>query len=147
MSKYFLFNETHHGLTIIFPRFALQDGAVWIGEWNVRHAWHERIEPTVIMRLACSESDRAHGPPVKPSQETDEVMSLGVILRQFDCCLNGFRSGVCQKCFCALFKRRDLIQLFAQADPAFVIKIGGDVQEFFSRSLNSFHDSWVGVSC
>src|SRR5215216_4637483 len=104
MSKYFLFNETHYGLTIIFARFAFQDGAIRIGEWNVRHAWHERVEPTMIMRLACSERDRTHRPPVKPTEETNEVMSFGVELRQFDCCLNGFRSGICQKSFCALFK-------------------------------------------
>src|SRR5215207_3429593 len=106
---------------------------------------HQRIEATVVLWLARRECHRSHCAPMEGAEEANEVMSLGVVLCQFDGRFNRLCSRIGQKRFCVFLKRCNLIQFFAQADPAFVIKVRRNVQEFFGRVLHSFHHPGVGM--
>ena len=90
MTEDLLLNETDNGLAVIFTGAAFENGTIRIGERDMRHAGHERVEAAVIVRFARCKRDRPHGTPVEGAKETDEVVTLGMKLRQFDRGLNRF---------------------------------------------------------
>src|SRR5215211_3533738 len=104
MTEDLLLNETDNGLAVIFAGAAFENGTIGIWERDVRHAGHERVEAAVIVGFARCKGDRPHGPPMECAEETDEVVTLGMKLRQFDRGLNRFCPGVCQERPCALFE-------------------------------------------
>ncbi len=121
--------------------------AIDIGVANVGDSGHERRETALLLRLGAGERERTHGASVERAEKGDDLLSLGVIAREFQGAFDGFGSGVSVINFVWALHGRDRRQALGEGHERLVIKIGTrHVDQFAGLLLNGGDDVGMAMS-
>ncbi len=141
-----VFNIANDRLAVVLTGQPVQDGTVGIREGGVDHAVHERIKAAVVSGLAGGEGDRAHGASVESAGKADEIGAPAVVTGKLDGGLDRLGTRVSHEGGGVLCKRGDLVELFPQGDPFFVIKVRRNMNELLSLILDGFDHLRMAVT-
>ena len=73
------FNISDNSLSVIFPRFRLQDWMIRIRKWSMNDPAHHRIKTTMVRRFTCCKCYSTHRTSMESTKETNKFSSFSCI--------------------------------------------------------------------